>query len=148
MISEMKTHYDMLGVTRGASNSDIERSYRLSLNEHIADNRSRPLRQKDQLRLQEIRQAYLTLASPSRRLEYDLQLDQMEHARLRKIERIGTVIGLAMLCVGLTLIGHSYYRQLYGDKPAVQALERGSDTARATKENTVLATLPAPKQED
>jgi DnaJ-class molecular chaperone len=140
----MSTYYDKLDVTRHASSSDIERSYRHSLNEHIAGNRSRQLRKKDQLRLQQIRQAYLTLASPSRRREYDLRIDQMEHARLRKIERIGTVIGLTMLFAGLTLIAHSYYHQRFDDKPAVHALERGHDAAGGGRKNITLASKAQP----
>ncbi len=118
----MKTLYDLLGVDRHASFTDIEQSYRHSLNEHIAGNSKRPWRKKDQLRLQQMRQAYLTLSAPRKRLEYDLQLNEREHARLRKIERISTGAGLILLLAGLAIIGHSYYRQVYGDMPALQTV--------------------------
>ena len=131
----MKTHYNRLGVTRHASYSDIERSYRHSLNEYIAGSRNHPLRKKEQLRLQQMRKAYLVLSSPSRRLEYDLELDQMEHARLRRIERVGTALGLALLVAGLALIAHSYYRQVYEETSALQTAQ----TASAAPKSTLLA---------
>lgn len=135
----MKTLYDKLGVTRDASSSDIELSYRHSLNAHIAGNRHRPLRQKDQLRLQQVRQAYLVLASPSRRLEYDLKLDRQEHARLRRIERTGTVIGLVLLLAGLALIARGYYAQVVDGKSIAQSVSQGQAAASTPQDNTVLA---------
>jgi len=141
----MKTLYDKLGVTRHATYSDIERSYRHSLNEHIAGNRNRRLRKKDQLRLQQMRQAYLVLSSPSRRLEYDLKLDQLEHARLRKIERLGTAFGLVLLIAGLALIARGYYRQVYDGKSVVQAGQHSQAAITAPQDNAVMAAggLPA-----
>ena len=113
----MKNLYDLLGVDRYASFADIEQSYRHSLNEHIETNSRRLWRKSDQLRLQQMRRAYLTLSSPRKRLEYDLQLNEVEHARLRRMERVGTGIGLVLLLVGLAIIAHSYYRQVYGNMP-------------------------------
>ena len=129
----MKTHYDKLGVTRQASHSEIEQSYRHSLNAHIADNRNRPLRRKDQLRLQQMRQAYLVLSSPSRRMDYDLKLDQLEHARLRRIERMGTVAGLILLLAGLALIASGYYTQVYDEKTAARAVQQTAVAASARR---------------
>jgi hypothetical protein len=105
----MKTLYDLLGVDRHASFSDIERSYRHSLNEHIAGGSRRAWRKADQLRLQKMRQAFLVLSSPSRRMDYDLKLDQQEHARLRTIERVGTIVGVLMLIAGLALIARGVF---------------------------------------
>ena len=135
----MKTLYDKLGVTRHASYAEIDQNYRHSLNEHIAGNRNRPLRKKDQLRLQQIRQAYLTLSSPIRRLDYDLKLDQLEHARLRKIERVGTGIGLVLLVAGLALIAHGYYRQVHAVESEVQVVQHVIPDAHAQLESTILA---------
>lgn len=135
----MKTLYDKLGVTRQASASDIELSYRHSLSQHIAGNRSYPLRKKDQLRLQQMRQAYLILSSPSRRMEYDLKLDQLEHARLRRIERFGTAVGLVLLVAGLVLIARGYYRQVYDGQTSVQAAASRDSSATALRENALLA---------
>ncbi|WP_420474378.1 hypothetical protein [Noviherbaspirillum sp. ST9] len=135
----METLYDKLGVTRRANASDIELSYRHSLSQHIAGNRSHPLRKKDQLRLQQMRQAYLILSSPGRRMEYDLELDQREHARLRKIERFGTAIGLVLLIAGLALIAHGYYRQVYEGQTSVQAAAPSNSAAATPRGNTLLA---------
>lgn len=106
----MKTLYDLLGVDRHASISEIEHSYRHSLNEHIAGGSRRAWRKSDQLRLQKMRQAFLVLSSPRRRMDYDLELDQLEHARLRMMERVGTVVGALLLIAGLALIGRSYFQ--------------------------------------
>lgn len=143
----MTTLYDKLGVTRQASTSDIELSYRHSLNQRIAGNRSHPLRKKEQLRLQQMRQAYLILSSPSRRMEYDLELDQLEYARLRRIERFGTVFGLLLLVAGLALIARGYYRQVYDERPSVQAAASTDSAAGTPRENALLATgdRPAPQ---
>lgn len=141
----MKTLYDKLGVPRHASTSDIEMRYRHNLNEHIASNCNLPLRKNDELRLQQMRQAYLVLSSPSRRLEYDLKLDQLEHARLRKIERLGTAFGLVLLIAGLALIARGYYRQVYDGKSVVQAGQHSQAAITAPQDNAVMAAggLPA-----
>lgn len=135
----MKTLYDLLGVDRHASFSEIEQSYRHSLNEHIAGNRSRRFGTKDQQRLKQMRQAYLLLSSPGKRLEYDLKLDQREHARLRMVERIGTAVGLVLLIAGLAIIAGSYYRQAHKDRPAVPAVKPAADAATVQHGKTVLA---------
>lgn len=129
----MRTLYDLLGVDRRASFSDIEQSYRHSLNAHIGK-RGLPLARKEQLRLQQMRQAYLLLSSPILRMEYDLQLNRLERERLRKIERVCTRIGLVLLVVGLTLIGRGYYRMQYGlpETPAVS--QQRPDTMLAIKD--------------
>jgi hypothetical protein len=134
----MRTLYDKLGVPRHASASDIDQSYRHSLSEHIAGNRNRPLRRKDQLRLQQMRQAYLVLSSPSSRLDYDLKLDQLEHARLRRIERIGTAFGLLLLLAGLALIARGYYGQVYDGQPIARAAATSQSAASTPRDNTVL----------
>ena len=135
----MKTFYDLLGVDRNASLADIEQKYRQSLNAHIVGNNTRPWSKKDQLRLQQMRQAYLKLSSPSERLEYDLNLNLLEHARLRMMERVGTVVGLALLVLGLGLIGRSYYLQVYSTPLAVQAVKPVASAAGADRGDTVLA---------
>lgn len=143
----MTTLYDKLGVKRQASASDIALSYRHSLNMHIAGKRNHPLRKKDQLRLQQMRQAYLILSSPSRRMAYDLKLDQLECARLRRIERFGTAFGLLLLVAGLALIARAYYLQVYDVQSSVQAGASPDSAAGAPRENAFLATgdQPAPQ---
>ncbi|HYD60310.1 MAG TPA: DnaJ domain-containing protein [Noviherbaspirillum sp.] len=136
----MKTLYDVLGVDRHASFADIEHSYRQNLNEHISSNTRRGWRKKDQLRLQQMRQAYLLLSSPRKRLEYDLRLNELEHTRLRRIERVSTGIGLALLLAGLAIIGHSYYRQVYGDMPDM------GPAASVSQPDTVLVSQAVSEQ--
>ena len=133
----MKTLYDKLGVPRHASTSDIEMRYRHNLNEHIASNCNLPLRKNDELRLQQMRQAYLVLSSPSRRLEYDLALDQQERARLRRLEQLGTTLGLLLLLVGLALVARGYYRQVYAEQPVARAEHKAPD-GRGQKDHAVL----------
>lgn len=139
----MTTLYDTLGLRRDASASDIEQRYHHSLNAHIAGKRSHPLRKKDQLRLQEIRQAYLVLSSPSRRLEYDLQLDQKEQDRLGRIERLGTIFGLALLVAGLMLIWRGYDRF---QQPAL--VEKVRDARLETAMLASQTASPPPAQPD
>lgn len=131
----MKTLYDELGVPRDATTSDIKRIYRHSLNQHIAGYHDRPARKKDQLRLLQMREAYLTLSSPVRRLEYDLKLVQREQARLRRLERMGTIAGLVLLLTGLALMGHGYVR--------MQQTESADSAQRVLRQATVLASKDA-----
>jgi DnaJ-class molecular chaperone len=144
----MKTLYDVLGVDRHASFADIEHSYRHSLNEHISGNTRRAWRKKDQLRLQQMRQAYLLLSSPRKRLEYDLRLNELEHTRLRRLERVGTGIGLVLLLAGLAIIGHSYYRQIYGDMPRMEpaASMQQPDTVLVWQAPSAQGGTPSPQQ--
>lgn len=138
----MRTLYETLGVDRHASFSDIERSYRHSLHEYIVGSCNCRLREKDQLDLERMRRAYRVLSSPSRRLEYDLELELREKARLHMRERAGTAIGMILLIVGLTLIGRGYYR-LQEAIPAISAASaRQPDTMRMS-----MAQSPALSQD-
>jgi len=131
----MRTLYDVLGVDRYASFSEIEQSYRLNLKEHLDASCDAPVHKKDQRRMQQMRQAYLLLSSPSRRLDYDLQLDRIEQARLRRAELAGTVIGAVILIAGLVLIVHGYHRL---QQPAPHAPVRMADVAQNSESAAAL----------
>jgi curved DNA-binding protein CbpA len=135
----MKTLYDVLGVDRQATLADIEQSYRHSLNQHFAGTGKHSLRKQDRLRLQKMREAYLLLASPSRRHAYDLHLERREGARLRTFERLGMVFGVLLLVLGLALIGRGYYRIQEREKAAAviapEAVKAGGETRTAALAN-------------
>lgn len=141
----MKTLYDVLGVDRQASLADIEQSYRHGLNQLIAGNprsRKRPLRKKDLLRMQQMREAYLLLASPARRLDYDVRLEQMMLARMRTAVRVRMAFGVLLLVAGVALIGGGYYR--------MQAQEAASAPISSTekmRDETRTAALPAESEQ-
>ena len=86
--------------------------------------------------MQQLRQAYLTLSSPSRRLEYDLQLDQQEHARLRRMERLGTAFGLALLLAGFALVVRGLY--------LFQSIAQAEAARSVPQQITVLASENTP----
>lgn len=112
----MKTLYEVLGVDRQASITDIAQRYRHHLNQHVANSHNRVIRRKDQRRLQHMREAYLLLTSPSQRRIYDIKLARKERARMRLVERIGIAACVVMLLSGAALIVRGY----------VQAQEKGA----------------------
>ncbi len=116
----MKTHYDVLEVDREALTIDIEHAYRSALNEHIAGTATTGGR--DPACLRALREAYLTLSSPSRRLDYDQQLHQQAHARRQSRERLRMAACILLLVAGLSLIGGS----VVGRMQASTALPRTS----------------------
>lgn len=71
-----RTHYDVLGVSRGASSVDIAAAFR----DKLAD-----LKSKDgaEEAVATVREAYQVLASPDRRAEYDQELDARAPVRRR-----------------------------------------------------------------
>jgi curved DNA-binding protein len=63
----MRTHYETLGVDRGATPDQIKRAYRKLASQHHPDKGG------DKARFQEIQQAYDTLSDTSKRQQYDMQ---------------------------------------------------------------------------
>lgn len=106
----MKTLYEVLGVDRQASITDIAQRYRHHLNQHVATSHQRAISKKDQRRLQQMREAYLLLTSPSRRRAYDLKIAQAERARNRWTTKAGIAACVAMLVAGAALIVRGYFQ--------------------------------------
>ncbi|MFC7515142.1 hypothetical protein ACFQUU_09015 [Herbaspirillum sp. GCM10030257] len=128
----MKTLYDLLGVSRQAKLIDIEHGYRRHLNRHLLGNGGRPLRKRDQMRLQSMRNAYLVLSSPSRRQGYDRALAAQEEKRNRMLDIGGAILAVASLVTGLIMIVVSSHF------PALEELTAAS--------NAPASSLPAPSQ--
>ena len=115
----MKTHYDLLGVSRQASYREIGERYRELLAIHITLHGSRPACRKQQLRLRQMREAYLMLSSPTRRMVYDYELKQSEAHRMRRFN-IGTRLGTCLLMLGLLLIAaHAWHNSSEGTMPVL-----------------------------
>ncbi|WP_168798766.1 DnaJ domain-containing protein [Herbaspirillum sp. ST 5-3] len=116
----MRTYYDVLGVDRNARSIDIEYSYRYGVNEQIDDPSSPVSQKKKRARLQQLREAYLVLASPSRRLAYDRRLHQLELARGRRRQRLRTTASMLLLVTGLVLvISGVFYRMERSEQDGV-----------------------------
>ncbi|KRB94131.1 J domain-containing protein [Noviherbaspirillum sp. Root189] len=128
----MKTLYDLLGVSRQASLIDIEHGYRRHLNRHLLGNGGRPLRKRDQTRLQSMRNAYLVLSSPSRRQGYDRALAEQEEKRNRMLDIGGAILAVASLVTGLVMI------VLSSHFPTLEELTSAS--------NAPTSSLPSPPQ--
>jgi DnaJ-class molecular chaperone len=105
----MKSYYDLLGVRRQAGLHEIEQNYRRHLDRHTICNAGRKLRKKDQLRLQNMRNAFLVLSSPARRQQYDRLLQQAEQRRDRVLDIGGAIVAVSALVIGLVLMGGSAY---------------------------------------
>ena len=129
----MKTHYDLLGVSRQASLIDIEHNYRRHLNNHLLGNGGRPLRKRDQIRLHNMRNAYLVLSSPSRRQSYDRALAEQEEKRNRMLDIGGAILAVVSLVTGLIMIVVSSH---------FPALEELTSASRAPSQSLPSPTMP------
>ncbi|HEY0844763.1 MAG TPA: DnaJ domain-containing protein [Noviherbaspirillum sp.] len=109
----MKTLYEVLGVDRQASITDIAQRYRHHLNQHVVNGHQRKISKRDQRRLQRMREAYLLLTSPSKRRAYDISLERTERARMRRMERAGIAACVVMLLAGglLMVLGYLQVRE-------------------------------------
>jgi curved DNA-binding protein CbpA len=101
---KMKTAYELLGVPRTATPSEIEHRYRYALNAHMVQCGSRRLSKKERARVCAMRDAYLLLASPARRHAYDQQLAQRARVRSLIIDTGGMVLATLSLLAGIALI--------------------------------------------
>jgi len=100
----MKTLYDLLEVEAGATQAQIEQGYKRQLDRYL----ERPQagrNDQETRRMQNIREAYLLLCSPSKRQIYDQQLQIFRQARKRVFNRanlwrvaLATVGALAVAC--------------------------------------------------
>jgi molecular chaperone DnaJ len=63
-----RDYYDVLGVTRGASDDDIKKAYRRKAMEHHPDRNKRP---DAEAKFKEANEAYQVLADPNKRAGYD-----------------------------------------------------------------------------
>jgi curved DNA-binding protein CbpA len=89
----MKTLYDLLGVDHEATLADIAHNYRYLLSEQILRHGNQPMRRRDRMRLQKLREAFLLLSSPARRQAYDEQLQALRNARYRAVGAAKTALG-------------------------------------------------------
>jgi curved DNA-binding protein CbpA len=101
----MKTAYELLGVPRTATPSEIEHRYRYALNAHMVQCGSRRLSKKERARVCAMRDAYLLLASPARRRAYDQQLAQRARIRSVIVNTAGMALAVLSLLAGIVLIG-------------------------------------------
>lgn len=135
----MKTLYEVLRVDRQASITDIAQRYRHHLNRHVLNGQQRTVSKKDQRRLQEMREAYLLLTSPSRRRAYDQQIARLERARQRWTARIGISVCVAMLVAGAALIVHGYVQMQEKTLTAQVHTARADKAASETLPETLTA---------
>jgi DnaJ-class molecular chaperone len=103
--AKMKTAYELLGVSRTATPSEIEYCYRFSLNAHIVECGNRRLSKRERAQVKAMRDAYLLLASPSRRRAYDHLLERRAQLRRRLSDAGGMVLAVLSLLAGIALIG-------------------------------------------
>ncbi|HEY4668268.1 MAG TPA: DnaJ domain-containing protein, partial [Tepidiformaceae bacterium] len=73
-----KNLYDVLGVSRGASQKDIRAAYRKLARKHHPD--VNPNDRTAEARFKEINQAHEVLADPDKRKKYDKYGDRWEYA--------------------------------------------------------------------
>lgn len=124
----MKTAYKLLGLNRDAALIDVEHSYRHLLNMHATRRTDKLLTKDEQRRLRELREAYLLLSCPSRRLAYDRSL----HARKqRRNRRIRTTISALSLLGGVLLIGAGLHSADRHDSDEVNAASSVASHSRA-----------------
>ena len=123
----MKTLYDLLGVRRQATLIEIEQGYRRHLNRHRGNKHRKP-RKKDELRLQNVRHAFLLLSSPPRRETYDRELALREQRRDRMLDICGAILAVSSLLIGLALIGGSAYFRVE-DTQAAHPSQPGTATS-------------------
>jgi len=80
-----------------------------------------------------MRKAYLVLASPNQRLEYDVQLEKTMRMHLRLLERVGAALGVLLLVAGVALIVAGIYRLW---EPHTATADRATGTNDAIKSAT------------
>jgi len=100
----MKTAYELLDVPHTATPSEIEHSYRFTLNAHIVECGKRRLSKRERAQVKAMRAAYLLLASPSRRRAYDHQLERRMQLRRRLSKAGGMALAVMSLLAGIALI--------------------------------------------
>ncbi|RJF97183.1 J domain-containing protein [Noviherbaspirillum saxi] len=132
----MKTLYDLLGVAPQATHLDIEHGYRRHLSRHLLGNAGRPLRKKDQLRLQAMRNAYLVLSSPSRRQAYDRILAHQKQRRNRLFDIGGAILAVTSLVAGLAIIAIS--------SPGIPLLEEPEPAAAPQNRHSTVSSTFTP----
>jgi curved DNA-binding protein CbpA len=120
----MKTAYELLGVPRTATPSEIEHRYRYALNTHMVQCGSRRLSKKERARVCAMRDAYLLLASPARRRAYDQQLAQRARVRNLIVDTGGMALAVLALLAGIALIGGAARLMQPDVEPSAQTSRR------------------------
>jgi curved DNA-binding protein CbpA len=125
----MKTAYELLGVPRTATPSEIEHRYRYALNAHMVQCGSRRLSKKERARVCAMRDAYLLLASPTRRRAYDQQLAQRARMRSLIVDIGGMALAVLSLLAGIALIGGAEWLQQPDAAPSATFNPASADSA-------------------
>lgn len=123
----MRTLYDVLGLSRGATAAQIESAYRSALaglGKGDAD---------ELIRAKAIGEAHSVLGSPARRDAYDARLRQKEAAPVTVIVEASPTRWLLLLAFAALLIGAVVYYQVQAQRAATErvALEVARATAAA-----------------